>query len=97
MGSSFSSKVVVRSMTTRLRAPGSLSLQGFERIDLYAALVQAPVAGVGFRADAQTFADRIVGVGLAIFGAGASFEEHAGSLPRLGVPPARGQVGPRAF
>ena len=49
------------------------------------------------RADAQTFADRIVGVGLAIFGAGAAFEEHAGSLPRLGVPPARGQVGPRAF
>ena len=41
-------------------------------------------------ADAQTFADRIVGVGLAIFGAGAAFEKHAGSLPRAGVPPARG-------
>ena len=41
-------------------------------------------------ADAQAFADRIVGVGLAVFGAGAPFEKHAGSLPRAGVRPARG-------
>jgi len=40
--------------------------------------------------DAQAFADRIVGVGLAVFGAGAPFEKHAGSLPRARVPPARG-------
>lgn len=41
-------------------------------------------------ADAQTLADRIVGVGLAVFGAVAAFEKHAGSLPRAGVRPARG-------
>jgi hypothetical protein len=48
-------------------------------------------------ADAQAFADRIVGVGLAVLGAGAPFEKHAVSLPRAGVRPARGSVGPQAF
>ena len=47
--------------------------------------------------DAQTFADRVVGVRLAVFGAGALFNKHAGSLPRAGVRPARGSVGPQAF
>jgi len=47
--------------------------------------------------DAQAFADRRVAVCLAVFGAGAAFEKHAGSLPRAGVRPARGQVGPQAF
>lgn len=41
-------------------------------------------------ADAQAFADRIPGVGLAVFDAGAAFEKHAGSLPRIGARPARG-------
>ena len=40
--------------------------------------------------DAQTLADRIVAVRLAVFRAGATFEKHAGSLPRAGVRPARG-------
>jgi len=48
-------------------------------------------------ADAQAFADRIAGVRLAVLGAGAPFEKHAGSLPPVGVRPARGQVGPRRF
>jgi hypothetical protein len=34
-------------------------------------------------------------VGLAVFGAGATFEKHAGSLPRARVGPARGWVGPQ--
>ena len=34
--------------------------------------------------NAQAFADRIVGVGLGGFGAGAPFEKHAGSLPWAG-------------
>ena len=34
--------------------------------------------------DAQPFADRIVGVALAVFGAGATFVKHAGGLRRTG-------------
>ena len=48
-------------------------------------------------ADAPAFADRVVDVGLAVFGAGAAFEKHAGSLPRARVRPAKGWVGPQAF
>mgnify|MGYP000661908548 CR=1 FL=1 len=48
--------------------------------------------------DAQTFADGVVGVRLAVFGAGAAFEKHdAGNLPRPGGGKTRGQVGTQAF
>lgn len=48
-------------------------------------------------ADAQTFADRVVSVSLAVLGAGAPFEEHAASLPRAGEHPTRGWGGPRTI
>ena len=48
--------------------------------------------------DAQTFANGIVSVRLAVFGAGAVFEKHsAANLPRSGGGKTRGWVGTRTF
>lgn len=72
--------------------PG-IELSGVEFAQVQNLALENPTA-----VDAQTFADGVVDVLLAVFGAGAAFEKHdAGNLPRSGGGKTRGQVGTQAF
>ena len=72
-------------------------LPGIELGDVEFAQVEHLALDDAVAAEAQTFANGIVDVGLAVLGAEAPFEKHAESLPPTGSTPARGQVGAQAF